>query len=184
MENPQYIVLVALDTPSRQTGIYISGGVMAAPTVGAVMSDILPYPGVTRQEEPEMISMPDLLGLTLKEAQKQLKSLGLEQLSLGGSEIITGQIPAAGEMIPKGSQVLLYLGEDPDETLITVPDFSGMTRQQASDAAGKLGLYILPAGNTDISPRIIATYQSIAPGMKVPVGTTITIKFTDTDIRD
>ena len=46
MENPQYIVLVALDTPSRSTGIYISGGVMAAPTVGAVMSDILPYLGV------------------------------------------------------------------------------------------------------------------------------------------
>ncbi len=46
MEDPQYIVLVALDTPSRQTGIYISGGVMAAPTVGAVMADILPYLGV------------------------------------------------------------------------------------------------------------------------------------------
>ena len=35
-----------MDTPSRSTGIYISGGVMAAPTVGAVMSDILPYLGV------------------------------------------------------------------------------------------------------------------------------------------
>ncbi len=46
MEDPQYIVLVALDTPSRETGIYISGGVMAAPTVGAVMADILPYLGV------------------------------------------------------------------------------------------------------------------------------------------
>jgi beta-lactam-binding protein with PASTA domain len=87
-------------------------------------------------------------------------------------------------MIPKGSQVLLYLGEDPDETLITVPDFSGMTRQQASDAAGKLGLYILPAGNTDISPKILVTDQSIAPGTKVPVGTTITLTFTDTYIRD
>ena len=43
MEDPEYIVLVALDTPSRATGIYISGGVMAAPTVGAVMADILPY---------------------------------------------------------------------------------------------------------------------------------------------
>ena len=46
MDDPQYIVLVALDTPSRSTGIYISGGVMAAPTVGAVMADILPYLGV------------------------------------------------------------------------------------------------------------------------------------------
>jgi len=40
MNDPEYIVLVALDTPSRETGIYISGGVMAAPTVGAVMADI------------------------------------------------------------------------------------------------------------------------------------------------
>ena len=46
MDNPEYIVLVALDTPSRATGTYISGGVMAAPTVGAVMADILPYLGV------------------------------------------------------------------------------------------------------------------------------------------
>jgi len=38
MEDPEYIVLVARDTPSRETGIYISGGVMAAPTVGAAMT--------------------------------------------------------------------------------------------------------------------------------------------------
>ena len=48
MDDPQYIVLVALDTPSRETGLYISGGVMAAPTVGAVMADILPYLGVAQ----------------------------------------------------------------------------------------------------------------------------------------
>ena len=48
MDDPEYIVLVALDTPSRKTGIYISGGVMAAPTVGAVMADILPYLGVQK----------------------------------------------------------------------------------------------------------------------------------------
>ena len=53
MEKPEYIVLVALDTPSRSTGMYISGGVMAAPTVGAVMADILPYLGVTREATEE-----------------------------------------------------------------------------------------------------------------------------------
>ena len=50
MEDPEYIVLVALDTPSRSTGIYISGGVMAAPTVGNVFADILPYLGVEKSE--------------------------------------------------------------------------------------------------------------------------------------
>ena len=53
MEDPEYIVLVALDTPSRETGIYISGGVMAAPTVGAVLSDILPYLGVAPEAQSE-----------------------------------------------------------------------------------------------------------------------------------
>ena len=43
MDDPQYIVLVALDTPSAETGYYISGGVMAAPTVRGVLEDILPY---------------------------------------------------------------------------------------------------------------------------------------------
>ena len=42
MDDPEYIILAALDTPSRTTGIYISGGVMAAPTVGAVMADVSP----------------------------------------------------------------------------------------------------------------------------------------------
>ena len=48
MDDPQYIILVALDTPSRETGLYISGGQMAAPTVGAVLADILPYLGVSQ----------------------------------------------------------------------------------------------------------------------------------------
>lgn len=50
MDDPEYLVLAALDTPSRQTGIYISGGVMAAPTVGAVFADILPYLGVEKKD--------------------------------------------------------------------------------------------------------------------------------------
>lgn len=50
MDDPEYIVLAALDTPSRETGIYISGGVMAAPTVGAVLADILPYLGVEKKD--------------------------------------------------------------------------------------------------------------------------------------
>jgi hypothetical protein len=34
-----------MDTPSPSTGIYISGGQMAAPVVGKVLADVLPYTG-------------------------------------------------------------------------------------------------------------------------------------------
>ena len=183
MNDPQYIVLVALDTPSRSTGLYISGGVMAAPTVGAVMSDILPYFGVERTSEPAVL-MPDLSGMTEKEAKNALKELGLTAESIGTSEQVTGQIPAAGQTVPGGSQVLLYFGETVQQRLVTVPDFSGMTRQQAGDAAGSLGLYILAGGNPTIAPEVVATGQSVKAGTQVPVGTTIQLEFTDRDIRD
>ncbi|MGM9590104.1 MAG: penicillin-binding transpeptidase domain-containing protein [Faecousia sp.] len=112
MEDPEYMVLVALDTPSRETGIYISGGVMAAPTVGAVMADILPYLGVERQAAEGTILMEDFTGLTREEAQKQMKKMGLTASFYGEGETITHQIPEEGKPLSKDSQVLLYLSEN------------------------------------------------------------------------
>ena len=189
MDNPEYIVLVALDTPSRQTGIYISGGVMAAPTVGAVMADILPYLGVqqTFSEEDasgQIVIVDDLTGMTAKEAEKLLKEKSLTVRTVGAGQTVTGQIPAAGQQISGNSQVLIYLGEDPPTDSVTVPEFIGMNRQQAGDAAAQLGLYILVAGNTDLSPNVTVTAQSIAPGDTVKIGTTIRLEFADTKAAD
>ena len=189
MDDPEYIVLVALDTPSRTTGLYISGGVMAAPTVGAVMGDILPYLGVKQSFAEEDVAgktvvMEELTGLSAKEAQKVLKEQSLTAVISGSGDTVTAQIPAAGQTLPGGSQVLLYLGESPSEEMVAVPDFIGMTRQQASDAAGSLGLYILPKGNLDISPGVTAAIQSISPGTQVSLGTTIEITFTDPKAAD
>ena len=121
MEKPEYIVLVALDTPSRSTGIYISGGVMAAPTVGAVMADILPYLGVARsyaEGDPagQTVQVPDLTGMSKKEAQALLKSLNLSAQWAYDGDIVTDQLPAAGARVAGGSDVLLYLGDVPPDT--------------------------------------------------------------------
>ena len=189
MDDPRYIVLVALDTPSRSTGIYISGGVMAAPTVGAVMADILPYLGVEKTYAPEdaagqVVILEDYTGMTAQEAQKALKKLGLTAVLRGEGETITGQIPLAGQGVPGDSQVLLYLGETAEPQRVEVPNFFGMDRQQADIAAGEAGLYILVSGNTEISPRVTVAAQDIAPGTQVTVGTTIKLKFIDTQATD
>ena len=185
MNDPQYIVLVALDTPSRQTGIYISGGVMAAPTVGAVMSDILPYLGVEQKfpaGDPagQSVQMEDFTGLTAKEAEKKLKSMGLSYQAIGDGETVTGQIPEAGNTVPGGSQVLLYFGEPTPTEMVKVPDFNGMNRQQAADLAAQLGLYILVGGNTSLKTTVKAAIQDLAPGTEVSIGTTVKIEFIDT----
>ena len=189
MDDPEYIVLVALDTPSRSTGIYISGGVMAAPTVGAVMSDILPYLGVERsfgdgEVQGLEIVMEDLTGMTAREAEKILADQKLTARLVGDGETVTGQIPAAGQTVPGGSQVLVYLGQPPETETVEVPDFMGMNRQQASDTAGKLGLYILVTGNDGVSPSVLVTAQEIPAGELVEKGTTIKLEFTDTKASD
>ena len=184
MEDPEYIVLVALDTPSRSTGIYISGGVMAAPTVGAVMADILPYLGVRKSQAPdqEEIVMEDLTGLTSGEAGDKLKKMELSGEFSGDGDIVTAQIPASGQPVPKGGRVLVYLGETPGHSLITVPDFTGMNRQQANDASAGLVLQI--SGNQERLPTVTVASQNISPGTEVEPGTYVTLIFYDSAARD
>ena len=99
------------DTPSRETGLYISGGMMAAPTVGAVMGDILPYLGVHAAAGPAQIVLDDLTGLTVQEAQSILKEKDLTALLSGTGDTVVSQIPRGGQTVPAGSRILLYLGE-------------------------------------------------------------------------
>ena len=97
---------------------------------------------------------------------------------------MTGQLPAPGQSIPGGSAVLLYLGEAAGEEMVSGPDLFGMHRQQAAEAAGRLGLYVLVTGNSEVSPTVTVTAQNIAKDTQVPMGTTITLEFTDTTARD
>ncbi len=189
MDNPEYIVLVALDTPSRSTGIYISGGVMAAPTVGAVLSDILPYLGVAHNYGPEdaagkTVVLENMVDLTADEAKKKLKEQGITAIFRGSGDTVTDQLPGPGSGIPGDSQVILYLDGTAESEFVKVPDFQGMTRQQAADLAGTLGLYILVRGNGDISPGVTAISQSISKDTEVEWGTTVTLTFADTNAKD
>lgn len=181
MDDPQYIVLVALDTPT--TG-YVSGGQMGAPTVREVMADILPYLGVGKDPEKleaadTLVSMPDILDRTKKEAEALLKEQTLTCRTVGSGQIVTGQIPAAGMSLPGASQVILYFGEDAPAEKTAVPDFSGMTVAEANRAAADRGLYLKVKGPRQPGENIKATNQDYAPGQAVAPGTTITVEFTD-----
>ena len=122
--------------------------------------------------------------MSAKDAEKALKELNLKASFSGSEESVTAQIPAAGQSVPGGSEILVYLGEPSQVRTVKVPDFTGMTRQQASAAAGSLGLYILVSGNGDISPSVTVTAQSIPAGTEAKTGDTIQLRFTDTGARD
>ena len=187
MDDPEYIVLVALDTPSRSTGIYFSGGVMAAPTVGAVMESMLPYLDVAPVQtelSTQSVIMEDLEGLTQKQVRSVLEEEGLSLLSHGDGEFATAQIPSPGQMLPGGSEVIVYFGEEIQVTEVAVPDFTGMNRQQASDLAASTGLYVLVKGNTALDMNVVVTEQSVPAESTVPKGTTISLHFADVKASD
>ena len=158
---------------------------MAAPTVGAVLEDILPYLEVTRSDSSAAsVLMPDLSGLTRKEAEKVLKSNALTVLTVGEGETVNGQLPSAGTRIPGGSQVILYYGPETPATVVTVPNFAGMTVAQAAQTASEAGLCILASGNPDLTKPLQVLNQYPYPGTEVEPGTIIELKFTDRTASD
>ena len=99
---------------------------------------------------------------------------------MGEGTTITGQLPAAGQTVLPGSEVMVYLGEPNQERMVVVPDFTGMNRQQASQAAGQLGLSIIPMGNGEISGNVTVCSQKEPAGTQLSVGSAVTLQFADT----
>lgn len=187
MDDPQYICLVALDTPSRKTGIYISGGVMAAPVVRDIFADTLLYLGVqpdyTKVDMSTVnVQMPDVRDLNREEADAILAEQSLSSVTVGSGGSVTGQIPAPGELLPGNSQVILYLGEEVPTDLVTVPNLRGMTQKQAGAAMDGSALYLQTKGSTQYYS--VVTDQEPAAGTQVPRGTTVTVELTDQTAMD
>lgn len=189
MEDPQYVVLIALDTPNSATGLYISGGIMAAPTVAAVFEEILPYLGVEANYTAEdmyrvNVSMPSVVGLTESEAAKKLEKYYLDYKIIGDGSTIVSQIPASGKAVPGYSTVLLYTDNSMPTDQVEVPNLQGMTVTQATEALNAVGLYLQAKGTDSTAWHVQVTSQDIAYGTKVSRGTTITVIFADTTAMD
>ena len=189
MDDPKYVVLVALDTPSSSSGYYISGGQMGAPTVAAIFEDILPYLGVEGEYSAEDMSrvavrMPNVVGLTEAEANKRLEENKLNYRIIGDGDKIVSQIPAHGRELPGNSTVLLYTDDSMPTDQVTVPDLSGLTVAQANQALADCGLYMQAKGVDSSASYVIAAQQDIDPGVQVARGTMIVVTFIDTTATD
>lgn len=189
MDDPRYIVLVALDTPSCATGYYISGGQMGAPTVRDVLADILPYLGIEpaysqKEAETADVSVPDLMDLTAEEAQAALKEKNLTYRSQGSGETVTGQVPGEGAIIPGGSEIILYFGKQQEETEVIVPDVTGKSAEEANAIITAAGLYMKVIGATGNEGTIVASSQSPQAGETVKSGTVVEVEFSDLSARD
>ena len=185
-DDPQIAVLVFLDTPSNASGVYVSGGQMAAPVVGSMMADILPYLGVepilSEEEAARMdVQTPALSGLPVYEAAKRVKESGLRFRSIGSGETVTDQLPAAGQTIARGTEIILYLGAKPSGEAEILPDLTGMDYGEARDALSYYGLYLRTASPVGETERQRVGAQSIAAGTALAHGSVVTVTLIDSD---
>ena len=189
-DDPQVIMLITMDTPSRTTGTAVFGGTMVAPIASSIMSDILPYLGVEPEYTAEELvgadaTVPNVVGKTVSEAKEKLESAGFGYRTVGDGDTVTDQTPAGGAIVPNNASIILYLGEEKPDDPCTVPNVIGKSASEANKAITNAGLIMKVAGATTASSgNVHAISQDIAGGTEVDAGTVITVQFGDNSVLD
>ncbi len=190
-DDPQVIVLLAYDKPQEKepgsnfstTGVYISGGNMAAKKAGPLIAEILDYMGIEKkytQEESAAVDVetPGVVGQTVKEAEKALKKKNLNYRTVGEGDVVKQQIPAARAHIPGGSTVVLYLGDAAPEESGTVPKVVGLGYEAARKKLESAGFFMRASGvSTYYGNTTTVSSQSVPAGTVSPVGTVVDVQF-------
>lgn len=181
-DDPEIVMLVMVDTP---TGGQYYGSAVAAPVVSAVFKEGLPhlgiYPTYTAEELAKMdAAVPYVLNYEPQRAESALAAEGFEVRFVGDVEAggkVTAQVPSAVSSIPKGSTVVLYLGEDPEFETAIVPNVIDMTVEEANEAITNAGFNIKISGGAAENPNAVAVSQSIYPDAEAYKGNVIEVTF-------
>ncbi|MGM7635935.1 stage V sporulation protein D [Bacillus sp. Hm123] len=113
-DDPQIVIYTAIDNPK---GTIQFGGTVAAPIVGKMMEDSLQILNVqprkkqiekeVKWDDPQIVKVPNLIGLSKKELSVQLENLKLE-ISGSGQKVVQ-QSPMPGTKVETGSVIRIYL---------------------------------------------------------------------------
>ena len=189
-DDPQYIMLLTMDTPSRTTGTAVFGGTMVAPVASQIMSEILPLLGVEPDYTAEELvgadtTVPNVVGQTREAAEDRLADLGFTFRTVGDGDTVTDQTPAGGAIVPGNASIILYLGQEKPDTPCTVPNVVGKSASEANKAITNAGLIMKVTGTTTASSgKVYAITQSLPAGTEVAAGTVVTVQFGDNSVLD
>lgn len=181
-DDPQVAMIIVVDSPQCES---VYGSVVAAPYIASLMEQVLPYIGVERNYTDEEAAnleqnIRDYSGWSISEAKSSVSALGLKCQVKGEGDVVTYQIPKAGEAIDKqNGKVILYTGEAVPEADVAVPKLIGMSASNANARLANAGLNINITGATNYensSSAAVVVSQSPAEGEMVIPGTVVTIE--------
>ena len=123
----------------------------------------------------QLYALGDYKDASLFNTLYELDSKGLEYEVVGTGNIVTGQVPAAGTEIDKGSKLLIYVKKsEEDGEGIKVPDVRGLDYESAVRSISDAGLFAVITGD---EANGVVKSQEPAYGLFVEKGTEVKINF-------
>lgn len=179
-DDPEIAMLIIVDEPNQDLG----GGALCAPIAAQVTQEAMNVLGIEpKYNDSEMKDLskqtPNVVGKSLDEAKKALEENNLNFVVVGDDSTVTRQCPSGADTIPNGGTVYLYT-DDAEKQTVIVPDFTGLTVNEAKDLASSSNLNIQIAGNSMSSGTVVAYRQSEEKQAKVEKGTVVTVTFKNT----
>lgn len=179
-DDPEIAMLIIVDEPNQDLG----GGALCAPIAAQVTQEAMNVLGIEpKYNDSEMKDLskqtPNVVGKSLDEAKKTLEENNLNFVVVGDDSTVTRQCPSGADTIPNGGTVYLYT-DDSEKQTENVPNFSGLTVNEAKDLASSSNLNIQIAGNSMSSGTVVAYRQSEETQAKVEKGTVVTVTFKNT----
>ncbi len=176
-EDPQVAIIVVVDEP--MAGEFY-GGLVAAPVVSSILSEVLPYLEIPRSGEIEHnnINVINYTEKTVDEAIKSITDSGLEYRIIGEGNVVVDQMPKSGTLLTDNGTVILYTDYDTEPTTVTVPTIKGYSAPYAISILQREGLNVKVTGaySSEISGTPMVVVQSVPGGTEVEEGTVITIE--------
>ncbi len=166
INNPAVTILVSLDSPE---GLLHGGGDVAAPVFKRIAEQVLPYLDVPRDVpvSPRLLQAGYHQGAGAEsESLDDLAPVDFNAQTEATNEEI--KEPSAKNSEPKSPEVTVAVDEGGD---IAVPDFTGETMREVTEACLRLGLNPVLVGTR------LASKQSPAAGSKVRRGSKVTVQF-------
>lgn len=179
-DDPEIAMLIIVDEPNQDLG----GGALCAPIAAQVTLEAMNVLGIEpKYNDSEMKDLskqtPNVVGKSLDEAKKTLEENNLNFVVVGDDSTVTRQCPSGADTIPNGGTVYLYT-DDSEKQTVNVPNFNGLTVNEAKDLASSSNLNIQIAGNSMSSGTVVAYRQSEETQAKVEKGTVVTVTFKNT----
>jgi stage V sporulation protein D (sporulation-specific penicillin-binding protein) len=180
IDDPQIVVLMLLDE-AQMANPY--GSVVAAPVVGAMLADILPYMGIEPvYTDAELALMdgkiPYVEESLVHDAMDMLRQKGYSCSVVGEGTTVIKQVPEAGAQMDAGGTVYLYTEESVIPGQVEVPNVLGMSVTDVNNAIVGAGLKLKLTGVSETALNQTAYSQFPEAGALVYPDSVVEVAFT------